>query len=182
LAEQEIIMKKHIFLMVLCGMAMTACQSQNGSFTDLSDMQKNDHVSISSDDAADPTAFVEARLSATARTVDQSMQRLASIESATHPQVAMPPPVDPATIAMAQKASVDWTGPVEPLIKKVAAASQYKLHILGAQPTVPTLVKINAKGQTLAQILRNLGYQIRHTANITIYPKRKIIELKYVTV
>lgn len=175
-------MKKHIVLMVFCGMAMTACHPEKKTFADLSDMQKNDSVSISSGDEQRPAGFVEAQLSATARTVDQSMQRLASIESATHPQVAMPPPVDPASIAMAQKASVDWTGPVEPLIKKVATACQYKLHILGAQPTIPTLVKINAKEQTLAQILRNLGYQIRHTANITIYPKRKIIELKYVTV
>jgi defect in organelle trafficking protein DotD len=176
-------MKKHIFLVLLCSMSLYGCQSNSASFSELNDLAQNDHVSISSDQAPQPaTAFVDERLADTARTVSQSMQRLASIESATHPQVAMPEPVDPESIEMAQKASVDWTGPVEPLVKKVAAASHYQLHVLGQRPAIPTLVKLNAKEQTLAQILRNLGYQIRHAANITVYPKRKIIELKYVAV
>lgn len=168
--------------MIFCGIGLGACQSQEATYTDLHDLENNDHISIRADSTPPADQVVGTQLAATAHTVNQSMQRLASIETATHPHVAIAAPVDPVSIAMAQKASVDWTGPVEPLIKKIAAASHYHLHILGSQPTVPALVKLNAKEQTLAQVLRNLGYQIRHSANITVYPKRKIIELKYVTV
>lgn len=131
------------------------------------------------------TAFVNQQLSNTAQTVNRSMQRLAQVEVANHPKVHMPAPMNPLahqdTAALAQTASVDWTGPTEPLLKKIAAACHYKLQVLGSSPSIPALVSMNVKNEKLSEILRNIGYQIHNAANITLYPKRQVIELRYVS-
>lgn len=131
------------------------------------------------------TAFVNQQLASTAQTVSRSMQRLAQVEVANNPKVHMPSPMNPLahqdTAALAQTASVDWTGPTEPLLKKIATACHYQLQVLGTSPSIPALVSINVKNQKLSEILRNVGYQIHNAASITLYPKRQVIELRYVS-
>lgn len=91
----------------------------------------------------------------------------------------MPPPPDPAAVGMADLASVDWSGPVEPLLQKLACASCYRLKVLGRRPAIPAIVTITEENKPIADILRNVSYQVETKAEIVVYPCRKIIELRY---
>jgi defect in organelle trafficking protein DotD len=121
----------------------------------------------------------EIKLADAADSVSQSLRELAEIEKATHPQAKLPSPPEPDMIGMGQIASIDWSGPVGPLVKKIADASHYKLHVLGTPPAIPILVSIAAKDTPLADILRDAGFQCGRRANIVVYPGSKIIELRY---
>ncbi|MCL5261667.1 MAG: DotD/TraH family lipoprotein, partial [Gammaproteobacteria bacterium] len=77
-------------------------------------------------------------------------------------------------------ASIDWSGPVGPLVKKIATASNYKLRVLGTPPAIPILVSISAKDTPLADILRDATFQCGNKANIVVYPASRTIELRYV--
>ncbi len=121
----------------------------------------------------------QAMLAETASSVNQSLQQLSAIQMATHPDVRMQDPADPVALNMAQQTSLDWTGPVEPLLKKIADISGYQVRVLGPKPAIPVIVIINAQNQQLATILRDTTYQIAQKARIQVYPKTHIIELRY---
>lgn len=121
----------------------------------------------------------EAKLSIAADSISKSLQELAEIHRTIHPHAIMPSPVEPEMIGMGQLGSVDWNGPVGPLVKKIAEATNYKLRILGTQPAIPILVSIVAKDTPLADILRDAEFQCGSRANIVVYPASKIIELRY---
>lgn len=138
---------------------------------------------ITTDSAPEPSVDrkAQAQLSETAQAVNQSLQQLSALEIATHPDVKIPEPMNAAAIGMSQQTSIDWTGPVEPLLNKIATASSYKLRVLGVEPAIPVIVAINAVEQPLATILRDTTYQVATKARIEVYPKTKTIELRYLS-
>ena len=77
------------------------------------------------------------------------------------------------------RASVDWSGPIGELTDRIAKAAHYKLHVLGQPPAVPVLVSLDVNNDTLAAILRNIDYQAGKKASLHVYPKLKVIELRY---
>src|ERR1700687_5732315 len=68
----------------------------------------------------------QAKLSEAAVSVSDSLNKLAAIEKATHPKDKLSPPLNPYAVGLGAPASVDWTGPVEPLVQKLAHAGHYK--------------------------------------------------------
>ncbi|AAO91139.2 type IVB secretion system lipoprotein DotD [Coxiella burnetii] len=121
----------------------------------------------------------QAQLSEAATSVGHSLQQMSAIQMAIHPKAKLAPPLNPGAIGMAQQTSLDWNGPIEPLLRKIASASHYRLRVLGKKPAIPVLVAINSTDVPLAEILRNATYQVEKKANITLYPSRRIIELRY---
>jgi len=128
----------------------------------------------------DDRRTAEVKLSSAAVSVSKSLAELAEIERASHPPVKLLSPVDADMIGMGQLTSIDWSGPIGPLAKKIAAACKYKLKVLGTSPSIPILVSIVAKDTPLADILRDANFQCGNKANIVVYPASKIIELRYV--
>lgn len=122
----------------------------------------------------------QAQLAEAAQSVNQSLQQLSAIQIATHPDVKMPAP-DTSATDMAQQTSLDWTGPVEPLLNKIGQASGYQVQVIGRQPAIPVIVIINAFDEPLANILRDTTYQVAKKARIQVYPKNKTIELRYLS-
>lgn len=102
---------------------------------------------------------------------------LANSSPATRSRIQAP--WNAAAIGMTQLASVDWNGPIEPFLNKIAAATGYHLRILGIQPPIPVLVIINAQNEMLADILRDAMYQVHNKASIKVYPKARVLELRY---
>ncbi len=121
----------------------------------------------------------QAQIAEAATSVGHSLQRLSAIQVATHPHTKLGKPANAKAIGMAQQASLNWNGPVKPVVQKIANASHYRFRVLGKKPAIPVIVTVNAKNQTLAQILRNVTFQAEPAATIKVYPKTKIIELRY---
>lgn len=132
---------------------------------------------VSSDGGLDDTAQI--KLAEASASVSHSLVELAEIEKAVHPGARIPAPPDPAAIGMSRLASVNWTGPVEPLIRKIAAITHYRVRILGRRPAIPALVFINAKNTPLADILRDASFQVQKKAEVALYPRSRVIEIRY---
>ena len=127
--------------------------------------------------AIDSTA--QAQIATAAVNVSQSLQQLSAIKMAVHPHAKMPAPLNPHLVGMGQQVSVNWTGPVSPLLKRIAKASGYRLQVLGTAPAIPVVVNVNASNVTLADVLRNITYQVQDRATVMLYPASKILELRY---
>jgi defect-in-organelle-trafficking protein DotD len=168
--------KNHIkVLVVSLAFLLTGCANESKKVVDLNlrYVTSNSTPINSSDGAA------QAQLSQAATSIGHSLQELSAIQIATHPGVAMPSPANAETNGMGKVASLNWTGPVEGVVKEIAAESGYTVHILGDTPAIVPIVVLSARHQTLATILRNVQYQVAGKADIRTYPQSGVIELRY---
>ena len=156
-----------VALLLVLATQLVGCSTKSKIFVDNSDNDRSQHTA-------------EVKLTAAADSISKSLAELAEIEKTSHPQTKLLSPVDPGMIGMAMLASIDWSGPVQPFMKKIADASKYRLNILGNPPGIPILISISAKDTPLADVLRDANFQCGNKANIVVYPASKIIELRYV--
>ncbi|HKY69681.1 MAG TPA: type IVB secretion system lipoprotein DotD [Gammaproteobacteria bacterium] len=132
------------------------------------------------------TAFegsdVEAQLAAAAHSVERSLHTLAAAQEAYSMTAINTAPLITPKGGMGGTASIDWAGPIEPLLEKVGRMTNYKVKVLGASPAIPVLISISGQNIVLADILKNAGLQAGRRANLVVYPESRIIELRYVPV
>lgn len=121
----------------------------------------------------------EAKLAEAASSVSKSLINLAEIQEAVTPKPKTYQPADPASYGMADLVSIDWSGPIEPLVEQIAKSTGYKVRTLGSEPAIPVMVFVTAHNAPLGNVLRDAGYQAGDKANVVVYPNTKIIELRY---
>lgn len=121
----------------------------------------------------------ESSLAEASYAVSRSMVDLAETAQAAHPLPTLAPPPSPATYGMHGLTTIDWSGPVEPLLKQLAIASNYRLRVLGTPPAIPVIVTIFSKNTMLGDVLRDVGYQCGRRAAVVVYPGSRVIELRY---
>lgn len=76
-------------------------------------------------------------------------------------------------------ATIDWSGPIAPIVQRIAKATSFKFRILGIEPTIPVMVHVNMKKAPFLDILKNIHYQANGKAIVKIHGKEKVIELRY---
>lgn len=121
----------------------------------------------------------QASLAEASFAVSRSIVDLAEVAQAAHPLPSLAPPPSPITYGMAGLTSIDWSGPVEPLLRQIARAANYRVRVLGTRPAIPVIVTIYQKNAMLGDILRDVGYQCGRRAAVVIYPQTRVIELRY---
>ncbi len=80
---------------------------------------------------------------------------------------------------MGELASIDWSGPIEPLLEKIGLMTRYRVKVLGPIPPIPVIVSISCRERLIADILKDTGLQAGKRANLVVYPTSRIIELRY---
>jgi defect-in-organelle-trafficking protein DotD len=118
-------------------------------------------------------------LAQTALNSNNAIQTLAAVERASKPAVHRPQAPNPVKIGMDQLVSVDWVGPVEPILKSLAKKSHYRVNELGESPVVPILVNVNRENAYLADVIQDISFQIQNHAELTLNPTEKLIEIRY---
>ncbi|MBA2710980.1 MAG: type IVB secretion system lipoprotein DotD [Tatlockia sp.] len=126
-----------------------------------------------------PSDDATIKLAEAATSVSDSMLEMARVE-----KIIAPPNKDniltiPNSYNLQARASVDWSGPIEELTARISKAAHYRLRVLGREPAVPVLISLNAKDESLAEILRNIDYQAGSKAYIHVYPNSQVVELRY---
>lgn len=111
--------------------------------------------------------------------VSRSIVSLSETAQAAHPLPELEAPPNPASYGMAGLTSIDWSGPVEPLVRQIGKAANYRVSVLGVPPAIPVLVTVYDKNRMLADVLRDVGYQCGRRATVVIYPESRVIELRY---
>lgn len=157
-------MYKKIATLFIIAALLASCKSTG--------MFKKSPVNNPSDDAT-------IKLAEAAVSVSDSMHEMARIE-----KVITPPNKDntltiPNTYNLQARASVDWSGPIEELTDRIAKAAHYRVRVLGKTPSIPILISLNIKDQSLAEILRDIDYQASQKAFIHVYPNSQVVELRY---
>lgn len=121
----------------------------------------------------------QATLAEASYAVSRSIVNLAETAQAAHPIPNLAPAPNPASYGMGWLTTIDWSGPVEPLIREVARTANYRVRVLGTPPAIPVIVTIYAKNVMLGDILRDIGYQCGRRATVVVYPESRCIELRY---
>lgn len=118
-------------------------------------------------------------LAEAAGSIDQSLTNIEATNAAANPPRNISALPNPQTYGMQIPTSIDWNGPIGPLIEKSAQIADYKFRILGTEPAIPILVSIHRRNASVATILQDAGFQASNRANIIVYPSTKTIELRY---
>lgn len=126
-----------------------------------------------------PDAEVESQLVMTAQSIERSLRLLAAVNSdevqrAINTSVLITPEG-----GMAGLATVDWSGPIEPLVQRIADLTQYELKVLGQEPPVALVVSVTGQNVPVADLLKDAGLQLGKRADLVVYPNIKVIELRY---
>jgi len=121
----------------------------------------------------------QTKLAEAAISTSDSLSQLAAIEKVGAPKAKLSQPLNADSMGLGGLASVDWTGPVEPLVLKLATAGHYKFRAVGKNPSIPVLVAVYASNMPLADILRDTNLQAGKKADIVVYPNHRLIELRY---
>lgn len=121
----------------------------------------------------------QASLAEASYSVSRSVVDLAETAQAAHPLPHLAPPPSPATYGMAGLTTIDWSGPVEPVVRQIARAADYHFRVLGTPPAIPVLITVYRKNVMLGDILRDVGYQTGRRAAVVVYPNSRTIELRY---
>ena len=119
-------------------------------------------------------------LAEAAGSVNHSLMQLNSTDQAAHPPQNIAEPPAPSTYGMNIPASLEWNGPVEQALAELAKASNYTFHVVGDPPPIPLIVYVSQKNSNVGDIVRNMGLQCKNQASIVVYPKNRLIELRYV--
>ena len=137
------------------------------------------HVTFKKPPMNNPSDDATIKLAEAAVSVSDSMLEMAKVEKVIIPQNKDNTLTIPNAYNLQARASVDWSGPVEELTSRIAKAAHFKLHVLGKAPSIPVLVSLSIKDQSLAEILRNIDYQTGKKADIYVYPNSQVVELRY---
>ncbi|MDX1900670.1 MAG: type IVB secretion system lipoprotein DotD [Gammaproteobacteria bacterium] len=126
-----------------------------------------------------PPSVADSSLSEASYAVSRGISSLSETAQAAHPEVQLAPPPDPRAYGMGNLTSIDWSGPVEPVLSEMARATGYRLRVLGKAPAIPLMVSVYDKNMMMGDILRDVGYQCGRRASVVVFPETRVIELRY---
>ncbi len=118
------------------------------------------------------------KLAESAAAISQSLQELARIQRSVHDvdQVRDDPNI--IKVKLGGRTNVDWTGPLDTFLKKVAQTGNLQYRALGNAPAIPIIVSVNERDILLTDLIRNVAYQVQNQASVTL-TKDKVIQLQY---
>lgn len=121
----------------------------------------------------------ESNIAQSSVSVSRSMRKLTALSQAVHPDLRVPGPLNAKQLKLSQRVSIDWMGPVEPVLTKLAHASHYKLNLIGHPPATPAVVSLHKDNVELAEIIQDIRYQVINKAQLIVYKHPAVIELRY---
>lgn len=156
--------KLSIALLMSCVVVLTACSEHRFRRGAPQLVAEPDNVSAMLADAADRAA--------------NSLEKLAAVEYARGPGVAVGP-VSGAPAELRRAISLQWIGPVEHVTQALAERASYSFLIVGAAPPVPIVVEIDAENKPVVEVLRDIGLQMGKRADIRVDAERNVVEIHY---
>lgn len=110
-----------------------------------------------------------------------ALQTLASVEQARNPNAAIAAaPYAPQELR--RTVSMNWNGPIEPVMRALADRAGYQFQMNGDVPPAPVVVNIQAKQKSVVEVLRDAGLQAGSRADVVVDTERHIVELNYAPV
>lgn len=161
LNKKHNLMKRNCLFFMVLAFALIACTTPKR----ITEPTNSEHASVKLAEAADA--------------VSKSLLELARIQAEATPPAKGHRLPDPNSYGIKQVASVDWSGPIGPLVNKITQAISYRLRVLGQEPAVPIIITLSTKRAPVGDILRDVDFQAGKKAHVVVYPRTKVVELRY---
>jgi len=116
-------------------------------------------------------------LNRSAAQISQQLTALSASKPATH--VAVYPA--PRTGPLATPITLAWSGPLVPAVKTVADLIGFRVQVTGREPSLPVLVRVDAKRRPAFLCLQDIGWQSGKYAGITVLPERRLVQVVYIS-
>ncbi|MCC5792292.1 MAG: type IVB secretion system lipoprotein DotD [Legionellaceae bacterium] len=119
------------------------------------------------------------KLALAATDISRSMMDVARVEKVVYPPAQDNVLSIPNAHNLQARATVDWSGPIEELTARIAHAAHYRMQVIGQVPPIPVLINLDAKDESLSELLRDIDYQAGNRASLHVFPNKQVIELRY---
>lgn len=136
------------------------------------------HIVGTSAVATEPD-IVTVKLAQAADKASQALDNIAGIEQQQH---GPPPPAEDYSNVppnLAQPISLRWSGPIEAVGKVLAERAGMRFHVKGNVPPVPLVVNVDAYQQPILHVLKDLGLQAGHRADLSVDAANGMVTLRY---
>ena len=157
-------------LLTATSLLLCSCENEVHKVVDL----KVNYVSTTQVPVTDIDKQAQDSLLKTADSVDAEMNRLAALKLSDQKLETQEPDLP----NMGRKFTITWNGPMLPVIKQIAYYSKYSIEVRGKTPSMPPMISLNMKNESLANILLNIRYQVANNAKISVNTRtnpRKIV-------
>ncbi len=123
--------------------------------------------------------IVTVKLAQAADKASKALDSIAGIEQAKSP--AAPPLEDYAGAPpnLLQPVTLRWSGPLEQVTRTLAQRAGLKFRVKGNEPAVPLTVNIDVYEQPILHVLRDIGLQAGHRADLAVDGPGGAIEVRY---
>jgi hypothetical protein len=74
---------------------------------------------------------------------------------------------------------VEWNGPAEPIIGKLAAMAGFQAVVSGKQPSTPLIVAVNVSSIRISDALKDIGVQAGNQMDVIVHSSARVIEIRY---
>lgn len=119
---------------------------------------------------------VAQQLAAAAGRAEAALGWLSRIEASRDPIDWRAPP-DMVPEALMREVSLDWTGPLAGLARRLAELSGYEYEETGARPVQPVIVDVHSVERPLIAVLREAGYQGGPRVKLVVDARRGVVEV-----
>ena len=116
-----------------------------------------------------------------AQAADKAAQALDSISGIEQQRGPAPAPEDytNAPPNLMQPVTLRWSGPIEQITKTLAERAGLRFRVKGSVPPVPLTVNIDVYQQPILHVLRNIGLQAGHRADLQVDGAAGVVEVRY---
>lgn len=121
---------------------------------------------------------VSALLADAATRASSALETLAAVEQARTPRVSVAP-VGNAPPELRRAVTVNWVGPVEPVVATLAGRAGYNFQTVGDKPGTPVVVSLDAVNQPVIDVLRDIGLQLGKRADVKVDGETRMVEIHY---
>ena len=125
-------------------------------------------------------AWFEATLSRAVEKAAHAQEQLARLEQARTPRISSQwVELKDVPHELQKPLSLNWQGSLEPVVRKIAEKTEYKVAVTGKIPVIPPVISCDVQEKPAVLLLREIGYQARGKADLHIHPLSKTIEVRY---
>ena len=78
-----------------------------------------------------------------------------------------------------QPITLRWSGPIETVVRALAERAGLKFRVKGNIPTVPLAVNVDVYQQPILHVLRDIGLQAGHRADVAVDDAVGVVEVRY---
>ena len=123
--------------------------------------------------------IVTIKLAAAADKASQALDTIAGIEQQRGPATPSVETFDKAPLSQMQPVTIRWSGPIETVVKELAERAGMKFRVKGNLPSVPLTVNVDVYQQPILHVLRDIGLQAGHRADVAIDDGAGVVEVRY---